>query len=112
MTLKASTLLGIKEEIKAILLTALRDTDCYLFLFGSQVSKRSHQHSDFDIGILAEKPIDFALMSRLKGYMEAILYPIDVVDFYHVREDFRKIALRHVEVWKRPEHPEKFKFQI
>lgn len=112
MTPNEALLTDVKEEVKAILLAALRNTDCYLFLFGSQASKKRHWHSDFDVGILAEKSLDFALLSRLKGYMEAVFYPVDVVDFYHTREDFRNIALRHVEVWKKPEHPEKFKFQL
>lgn len=102
----------IKSEIKAILLTALRDVDCYLFLFGSQVSGDVHDRSDYDVGILAKQPLNFSLLSRLKGYMEAIPALIDVIDFYNTPEDFRNIALRHVELWKTPKHPEKFKFQI
>lgn len=99
-----------KEEIKAVLLTALRDIDCYLFLFGSQVSKKIHDRSDFDVGILEKSPLDFGLRARLRGYMEAIPALIDIVDFYNVGDDFKKIALRHIEIWKRPKNPKGFKF--
>lgn len=99
-----------KEDIKAVLLTALRDVDCYLFLFGSRASKKPLERSDFDVGILAKKPIDFIWRYRLEGYMEGIPMPVDIVDFNRVDEDFKRIALRHVEIWKRPKNPKGFKF--
>ena len=101
-----------KEDIRDILLTALRNVDCYLFLFGSRATKNPKERSDFDIGILAKKSIDFGLRGRLEGYMEGIPAPVDIIDFYNASNDFKKIALRHVEVWKKPKHPAKFKFQI
>lgn len=102
--------IDLKEEIKAIALAALRDIECYLFIFGSQISKKNHERSDFDIGILAKEPLDFGLRARLRGYMEGIPALIDVVDFYHVDDDFKRIALRHIEIWKRPKNPKGFKF--
>lgn len=99
-----------KEDIKAILLAGLRNIDCYIFLFGSRATKKPHKRSDFDIGILAKKPLDFALRASLDGYMEGIPAPVDIIDFYNVEDDFKKIALRHLEIWKHPKDPKKFKF--
>lgn len=104
--------LNIKEEIKNILLAALRDTDCYLFIFGSRVNGKFHERSDFDIGILAKNVLSFDVKGRLEEYMKAIPALIDVVDFYNTSEDFRKIALSHVEIWKRPKNTKGFKFKI
>jgi len=99
-----------KEDLKAVLLTALRNVDCYLFLFGSRATKNPRKRADFDIGILAKKPIDFGLRYRLEGYVQGIPMPVDIVDFNRVDDDFRRIALRHVEIWKRPKNPAGFKF--
>ena len=106
------TSIDIKEEIKSILLTALRNTDCYLFMFGSRVKGKTHDRSDFDIGVLAKKPLGFELMGRLEEYMKAIPALIDVVDFHSTDEDFRSIALKHVEVWKKPKNSKGFKFKL
>lgn len=85
-----------KAQIKAIITKYLPRNDFKVFLFGSRASGKNRPGSDFDIGIMGKKPVDFGIMGLLEEDLENsdIPYKIDIVDFQRVPEGFKKLALR------------------
>lgn len=67
-----------------------------VFLFGSRAEGRADPRSDIDIGIEGPGPVPREAMALIEEELEEAptLYTIEVVDFTHVSENFRKIA-RH-----------------
>jgi len=55
-------------------------------MFGSQISKKNNLVSDFDVGILAKKPLTIADRTRLSGYLAKKFNinedKIDLTDLY------------------------------
>ena len=93
----------VKKEISEILKEELKDVKCSAFFFGSRVTGTATERSDIDVGIecfdiadISEKltPIPVDIFSKIKSRCEAIrtLYSIDVVDFYYLNDDFKKVA--------------------
>lgn len=72
-----------------------------IFLFGSRAT-RSHKNprADIDIGILADHPLPFGQMARLREVIEEIptLLKIDVVDFTGRNDEFTKEATQCMRV--------------
>lgn len=66
-----------------------------VFLFGSRAAGTMHPRSDFDIGVLGERPLAAGLFSRVADRLEELptLYRIDWVDLATVSERFRAQAL-------------------
>lgn len=52
------------------------------------------------MGIDAGEKIEYAIMGRIHGELEDLptLYFYDFVDFQHVSDSFRNIALKNIEV--------------
>ena len=67
-----------------------------VFLFGSRAAATMHARSDFDIGVLGERPLAAGLFSRVADRLEELptLYRIDWVDLATVSDRFRAEALR------------------
>lgn len=69
-------------------------------LFGSRAAGTAKERSDFDIGILGEKPLSVEKFFKLQELMDAVntLHSIDLVDLTTVSDGFRNEALKHTEV--------------
>lgn len=94
-----------KQEIKAEIIRALNkhlDLDDYqVFVFGSRAIGSYQQWSDYDVGLLGSKPIGFHQLAQIKSDLDDSKLPVkvDIVDFNQVGDDFKRLALRHIESW-------------
>lgn len=70
-----------------------------LFFFGSRVQGRGDERSDVDVGIEGPAGVPGHVMEKIREAIEdlPVLYKIDIVDFYEVSDDFRRVALQAVE---------------
>jgi len=85
--------------VRKILATLI--PECEVWAFGSRVHERALKpFSDIDLAIIAEAPMDTALMAELKeAFAESDLpYRVDVVDYASVSQTFRYIIQREYEV--------------
>jgi len=92
---------AIKLEIQQQLRKVGRDLKGYqVILFGSRAAGRAGPRSDFDVGIIGERPISLTTFYRIGDIFEAIdtLYTIDWVDLNRVTPAFRREAMETVEV--------------
>jgi predicted nucleotidyltransferase len=90
----------IKLEIQEQLQKIGGDLEGYkVVLFGSRASGRARSRSDFDVGIIGDRPIPLATFYRIDDILAAIdtLYTIDWVDLNRVTPAFRREALRTTE---------------
>lgn len=89
-----------------ILLTNIKKEEYAVFLFGRRAREKAGRSSDIDIGILGKKPFDEAKKRRILDlFKDSIIpYHVDLVDFYSVNPEFKKIALRTIQIWNKPEH--------
>ena len=92
---------AIKLKIQAQLKKVARDIEGYkVILFGSRAAGRAHPRSDFDVGIIGERPIPLTTFYHIGDILEAIdtLYTIDWVDLNRVTPAFRSEAMTTMEV--------------
>ena len=78
-----------------------RDLHGYkIVLFGSRAAGRAGIRSDFDVGVIGEKPMPLDLFYRIEDKLEALptLYSIDWVDLSRVAPAFRAKALAEASV--------------
>ena len=70
------------EELRQMVLKALREHDAAVWLFGSCARGEPRQHSDIDIGILSRDDLSSGFFAELAADMEesTIPYDVDVVD--------------------------------
>ena len=87
---------------KTILAFAPELGGCSVFLFGSRASGTMRGRSDFDVGVLGDRPLSPGLFGRIADRLDALptLYRIDWVDLARVSDGFRAETLRH----RRPIH--------
>jgi predicted nucleotidyltransferase len=66
-----------------------------VFLFGSRADGTAWERSDFDFGILDDKPISIVELSKIKQEVEMLptLFKIDIVDFYSVSDEMKRVGL-------------------
>ena len=91
----------IKEEIRKVCARMEPDLRGYrVVLFGSRASGIARDRSDFDVGVLGDTPLPLATFYKLEDLFEKIptLYRIDWVDLNRVSPEFRREALKQVEV--------------
>ncbi|MFH1429721.1 MAG: nucleotidyltransferase domain-containing protein [Candidatus Margulisiibacteriota bacterium] len=72
-----------------------------LFYFGSRVNGKADERSDIDIGIIAEANIPWGVIGEIEAELEEsvpVLQKFDFVDFNIVSDDFKKIALKDIEI--------------
>lgn len=71
-----------------------------IFLFGSRVTGKSRERSDFDIGVIGAEPLPLKIYYKMEDRFDDLptLYRIDWVDFNRVSEKFRERAMKQVEV--------------
>ncbi len=93
----------VKKEIVDIIIGELKDCDCSAFFFGSRITGTATERSDLDVGIeFSNEHVPTEIFSKIKSRCEAIrtLYSIDVVDFYYLSEEFKRVAKSKIEVIK------------
>lgn len=68
-------------------------------LFGSRVTGKAHDRSDFDVGIIGDRPISLRTFYEIEDLLESIetLYKIDLVDLNRAAPALRTEALKAVE---------------
>lgn len=92
----------IEDKIKDILKEKLWKKDFTYFLFWSRVKWDYRKNSDYDIWIYGNKKIDFRKYIQIKRCLDDnINFPVDLVDFNRVDEDFKKIALKNIQIWNK-----------
>lgn len=88
--------------LKNLVLDELKNENVKIFLFGSRAKGDNYQASDVDIGLIPCNDLDEFKISLLKEKIEnsSIPYKVQVVNFNHVSEDFKKEALKDIIAWK------------
>ncbi|MEJ5338986.1 MAG: nucleotidyltransferase family protein [Aquificaceae bacterium] len=104
MKLEEYSVEKLREELLRALSKHLDLSRYRVFFFGSRVQGKGGRGSDVDVGIEGP-PIDPLKWSNIQEEIENLptLYRIDLVDFNTVSQDFRKEALKHIEVIHEPE---------
>ena len=90
---------------KQIVLDKL-DLDKYMvFLFGSRVHSYHRRFADVDIGIQGKEPVPTVTIASIKEAIDESIVPyqVDIVDFYQVSQEFRRVAMQNIEIWNQPE---------
>lgn len=87
-----------EKEIKNILQKFIDFKKSKVFVFGSRAKGKARKFSDYDIGIIDQKPLDLEKISLIKGEFEEsdLPYRVDIVDFSIVSKNFRNIALSKI----------------
>jgi len=90
----------LKPKIVNIIKSKLSLHKYRIFLFGSRINGTGSERSDIDIGIEAKEKIEVTKIDEIKEALEKIptLKKFDVIDFKDVGDDFRKVALKKIEV--------------
>ncbi len=92
------------DLVKKIVLDHIDTTKYAVFLFGSRARQKMDRAADVDVGILGEKPFPIENIIELKNTVEESIVPynVDFVDFYRADDAFKKIALKNIEIWNKP----------
>ena len=90
------------QRLKKCVLDGLKDEDMRIVLFGSRARGDAATSSDMDVGLIPKGKVDRKKIILLRESVEDlnIPYNVDIVDFSCVGEEFKKEALKEVEVWK------------
>ncbi|MFH1362095.1 MAG: nucleotidyltransferase domain-containing protein [bacterium] len=90
----------IESKIASIIRHILVLPHYKVFLFGSRADNTADNRSDFDIGIEAQNEIPGEIMVEIRAKVSnlPILQKVDIVDFKKVSKDFKKLALKNIEV--------------
>jgi len=91
------------ELVKEITLKNLSSINVEVFLFGSRAASSELDKSDIDIGILGNKKVSSIIVSKLYEELEesVVPYHVDIVDFFNVDKEFRRLATQNKIVWKK-----------
>ncbi len=86
------------DEIKEKLVNFFSPEGCFVFIFGSRTDGTAKVNSDWDIGIISNKEIRGATMEKARDALEDIrtLHTFELVNFAHVSDEFRKIAMKKI----------------
>lgn len=90
----------LKKQIVGIVKKWLELPHYKVFVFGSHVDGTATERSDIDIGIEAKEKVPVLEKLEIEAELAdlPILQKIDLVDFNDVSEDFKKVALKKIEV--------------
>lgn len=73
-----------------------------VYAFGSQVRGEAFSASDYDIAVLADKPVELETLLRWEGELErALRKPVDLVDLRRVDPFFALEVLKGRRIWAR-----------
>ena len=91
------------EELRRMVLDALRDHDAEVWLFGSCARDETRQHSDSDIGILPHEPLPRGFFGELEADIEesTVPYDVDLVDLRTARPTFLEAVRREGVQWRK-----------
>lgn len=84
------------EIIKQVINSYVDRTKYKVFLFGSRAKWDFRNTSDYDIGIIWSEKLDYKKLSLLRGQLYEIPYKVDIIDFYSVRPEFKKLAMKQI----------------
>ncbi len=93
------------ELLKKILFVNV-DTEKYaIFLFGSAVDNIVNA-KDIDIGIMGEELLPHEIKRDIYYMIDESIVPfkVDIVDFKDVNAEFKKTALKKIEIWNKPKN--------
>jgi len=95
----------IERAIRDAIVKHINPREAYIFLFGSRASGEARPASDYDIGLYQGSEIPWKVMSRIQNELEEFPIPVDIelVDFSAVSDDFKKLALKNIRLWNKPE---------
>ena len=94
------------DIVKQIVLKQVPNDAFAIFLFGSRAAGNAKPLSDIDIGILGTEPLPMIVKAHLDADLEESIVPfkIDLIDFYQVDKDFKKEALKKIQIWNCPKN--------
>ena len=94
------------DTVKQIVLKQVPNDAFAIFLFGSRAAGNAKPLSDIDIGILGTEPLPMIVKAHLDADLEESIVPfkIDLIDFYQVDKDFKKEALKKIQIWNCPKN--------
>lgn len=92
------------EMVKELVLGLIPKDEYAVFLFGSRARGNLSRFADVDIGLLGHHRVPFQKIYELRNAIEDSIIPlqVDFVDFFYVDENFKKIALKDIELWNLP----------
>lgn len=90
------------RKLKKLVLSFLSGEDVKVVVFGSRARKDYCCTSDVDIGLIPHRRLNKKKLTHLKEKIEDlnIPYKVEIVDFSHTSESFKKEALKEVVVWR------------
>lgn len=90
------------DQIKSILVHALQNRPCRIYLFGSRAAGTAQPASDFDVAVLADEDIRRELSLAREMLEESnIPFKVDVVDLRLTTPAFRdEVQTRGILLWK------------
>lgn len=90
-----TTLKNEEKTIKDIVYKFINPNEYKIFIFGSRATGKAKKFSDYDVGIIGKKPVEWKTLSLIDEVFEEsdIPFKIDLVDFFLVSENFKKTAL-------------------
>lgn len=91
----------IEAEIKRIIFKHLSPKEYKIFVYGSRATGRTRKWSDWDIGVIGKTELPLSTLSGISTELEESDLPVnvDVVDFAHVTERFKNLALYKIIPW-------------
>lgn len=86
----------IKAQLVETIARHLGNRHYRLWLFGSRAQGRATARSDYDLGIMAEQPLDLVTLARIRADLEElpILQHVDLVDLTTAPAEFIQQALQ------------------
>lgn len=87
-----------EKQIKNTIFRYLSHEKYQVFMFGSRVNGKTTKYSDYDIGILGKNRLPSETKFLIEESLEESNIPckVDIVDFFLVSPDFRKVALSNI----------------
>lgn len=93
----------VRDQIKQIIFKHLSPKEYKVFLYGSRATGKAWKWSDYDVGIMGDKPVPVMVKVEIEDELEKSDLPVvvEVVDFYNVGDRFKQVATQKVEWWAR-----------
>ena len=93
-------------EAQKIILAHIPLNEYSVFVFGSRAGNELKAYSDLDIGVLGEMSLPVDTLYKIKSLLNdsTIPYKVDLIDFRNVSDEFKRIAMKKIQVWNHPRH--------
>ncbi len=88
-----------KEKIRNVIRANIDLNVHKAFFFGSRITGKARNGSDFDVGIMGEKEVPDEILRKIKDELDSLktLCNVDVVDFSKADKQFKDVALSEIE---------------